>query len=349
MNPGMKCRIWFSLLIFLILPIITGCNEKSTKDKVESKINDRTLSNKPNQEESKSEEERKIALLVSKDFGSTWEDAGQGLPNDLQVSFLEKMGNEIVVASDNKGIFISYDHNAKWKQIGENLPNQKINALHIFYQSIYVGVYNEGIYHTSDKGLSWQSLNFDLPNRNVQAVWAGNHQLIVGTDDGIFKKAIGKKNWKPTSITDQVLSLYGYDGKLIAGTSLGTAISHDVGDSWSWIRKKGAVHYTHHIGQRIIELALNGDLAYSDDWGQTWRLAEYEPRKGSYIYEIAEVGSYQLLSNNYGIHRSKDNGKNWEHIYHTESMGFFDLLVIGDHIYGGTRSWDEYRKRRLNN
>ena len=105
------------------------------------------------------------------------------------------------------------------------------------------------------------------------------------------------------------------------------------------------MHYTHNIGQRIIELVLNGDLAYSDDWGANWMQMEYEPRAGSYVYEIMEVGDYQLISNNYGIHQSKDKGLTWEHIFQTESMAFFDLVSIGELVYGGTRQWDEYRKR----
>ena len=133
---------------------------------------------------------------------------------------------------------------------------------------------------------------------------------------------------------------------MVAGTSQGTTISKNNGNHWEWIRKEGSVHYTHNIGKRIIELALNGDVVYSDDWGENWNPTQYEPRKGSYVYEIIECGEYQLMSNNYGIHRSSDNGKTWEHIFQTESMAFFDLISIGDKIYGGTRGWDEYRKRK---
>ena len=93
---------------------------------------------------------------------------------------------------------------------------------------------------------------------------------------------------------------------------------------------------------------MNGDLVYSDDWGENWNQIHYEPRKGSYIYEIIEAGKYQLITNNYGIHRSNDNGKTWEHIFKTETMAFFDLITIGEKIYGGTRVWDEYRKRKNN-
>ena len=133
---------------------------------------------------------------------------------------------------------------------------------------------------------------------------------------------------------------------LVAGTSQGTMLSKNKGKHWKWIRKEGAVHYTHHIGKRVVELNLNGDVVYTDDWGENWTQTQYEPRRGSYVYEIIECGDYQLMSNNYGIHRSNDNGKTWEHIFKTESMAFFDLISIGDKIYGGTRVWDEYRKRK---
>jgi photosystem II stability/assembly factor-like uncharacterized protein len=283
--------------------------------------------------------------LVSSDFGKTWESATENLPEDIQVSFIEQKGSEMVLASDNKGIFISSENKSKWNSIGDKLPDTKINALLVSGEIIYAGVYRQGIYKTTNEGKTWKSLNYNLQNLNVQSILKLDEQLLIGTDEGVFILDDNTKLWKETNLKSQVLSIYEYDGKLVAGTSQGTSISINKGNHWEWIRKEGSVHYTHNIGQRIIELVLNGDVVYSDDWGENWNQTQYEPRKGSYVYEIIESKEYQLISNNYGIHRSSDKGKTWEHIFKTESIAFFDLISIGDKIYGGKRVWDEYRKR----
>ncbi len=329
-----------STLILLLILVQIGCTNQATTKEVlpeESTVSPLAVH--------KDDVDTRSPLLVSNDFGQTWNNASQGLPSEIQVSFMERKGNEMVIATDNAALFISSENRSQWNQIGKDLPNKKINALHISGETIFVGVYRKGIYKSIDNGVSWKSLNFDLSNLSVQTIWAFEGQLFVGTDEGISKYLEKERSWKTLSITAQVLSIYSNEGKLVAGTSRGTAISFDKGESWNWIRKEGAVHYTHHVGKRIVELGLNGDLYFSDDWGNNWIASQYQPRAGSYIYELVKIGSHYIMSNNYGIHRSSNEGKNWNLIYASESMGFFDLLVIDNKIYGGTRTWDEYRKR----
>lgn len=284
-------------------------------------------------------------ILISRNFGQSWEPIEAGLPKDIQVSFMELKGQEIVLASDNRGVYISKENRSQWHWIGEGLPNPKINALYVSGETIYIGVYKNGIYQSLDAGISWEALHYNLPDLNVQSIYRAEDHLLVGTDAGIFRLRKEEIKWEPTNTHAQVLSIYEFDNKMIAGSSQGTMISHNKGKSWEWIRKKGAVHYTRNIGRRIVELQLNGDLIYSDDWGESWKEMSYEPRKGSYVYEIVKIDNYEIISNNYGIHRSATDGQSWELIFPTESLVFFDFLVVGSDIYGGTRSWDEYRKR----
>lgn len=93
----------------------------------------------------------------------------------------------------------------------------------------------------------------------------------------------------------------------------------------------------------IVAMNISGDLFTSDDWGKSWRLDNYFPHTGSYVYETVKVDQYFVLSNNYGIHRSNDAGKTWENIYKTEELVFLDLIVFGNTIYGGTAGWGERR------
>ena len=293
----------------------------------------------------KSNTKNSIPLLVSDDFGKSWKSISENLPDDIQVSFIEETNGELVLASDNEGIFLSTEDKSKWKSIGAKLPYKKINALHIYRDVIYAGVYQRGIFQTKDEGQTWESLNFDLEDVRVQSILHLDDYLIIGCDDGIFILDEKTNSWIATNVKTQILSIYEYEENLIAGTSQGTLISKDKGKHWEWIRKEGAVHYTRNIGKRIVELALIGDVVYSDNWGESWTQTQYGPREASYVYDIVECGSYQILSNNYGIHRSDDSGETWKHIFKTESMAFFDFICIDDKIYGGTRTWDENRRK----
>ncbi len=344
-KPGTKMKV-IRLLFFIFSMIqLLSCTSQVPPAKISTEQSEDITSLNALLYDNGLDRPNRSPLLLSKDFGKTWEDVSFDLPDEVQVSFLEQFGDEIILATDNMGIFFSSNNRTKWTQIGASLPNQKINALYLAENTIYAGVYRSGIFKSEDEGKTWKSINFNLPNLNVQAICNLDRQLLVGTDAGIFILPTNKQVWKASSVLNQVVSLYEYNGILVAGTSQGTVISKDSGHHWSWIREEGAVHYTHNIGERIIELVLNGDLYYSDDWGANWKEIAYEPREGSYVYEIVKAGTYLLMSNNYGIHRSADDGEHWELIYKTESMAFFDFLVIDNEVYGGTRAWDEYRKR----
>ncbi|MEM6723350.1 MAG: hypothetical protein AAF598_04885 [Bacteroidota bacterium] len=284
-------------------------------------------------------------LLLSTDSGKSWQDAAPSLPENIQASFIVKIDKELLLASDNLGVFISSGNKAKWTAINEGLPNLKINALLVVENTIYAGVYRKGIYQWSNQENAWTSINTNLPDLKVQCLHQTDNHLLAGTDSGVFKLDPTSKTWFSTDLKAQVLSIYESHGKLIAGTSQGTALSTDKGANWRWIRQEGAVHYTLLNNTRIIELAINGDLVYSDDWGSTWRQIDYGPNGDSYVYDLVELEDRQFLSNNYGIHVSTNQGEQWELTFPTERMAFFDLLVEGSVLYGSTRAWDEFRGR----
>lgn len=285
-------------------------------------------------------------LYLSNDFGTTWRAASYNLPKDIQVSFIEKKGNELVIATDNKGIFLSEKNKTDWTNISEGLPNNKINALHITENAILAGVYQKGIYETTNNGKTWKSLNYNLPNLRVQSIIKRKKYILVGTDEGIFKLKQNEKNWIKVSEGVQILSFDYSNGKYIAGTMLGTLLSEDDGATWKWIHQKGTIHYTHWVAGSIVEMYISGDVFISRDNGNSWNFINYEPRKAAYVYEIVKLENYWMMSNNYGIHRSEDEGETWELIYPTEQVGFFDFFEENNIIYGGTRDWDEFRKRK---
>jgi len=284
-------------------------------------------------------------IYSSSDNGKTWNTAITGLPNDTKASFFEKKGNEIVLGTENKGLFITENDRKKWKDIGEKLPSKRINALHISGEEIYAGLYNQGIFVTKNDGDLWQSLNKGLPNLKVQGILKIKDEILAGTDDGIYKTKDNLINWKSKHSGLQILSLQEINGQIIAGTSKGILLSNDNGETWETIHNEGAIHYTSVFGEKIFALYMSGDVFMSEDFGATWVEFDYTPRQSAYIYELVGTNEYLIMNNSYGVFQSIDNGQNWKHIFNEERFVFFDFVVFDNIIYGGTRPSNEYRNR----
>lgn len=277
-------------------------------------------------------------LYQSLDYGATWEAVGQNLPSELQASFLAKFGNQLLLATDNAGLFLSDTAKKDWQQIGEGLPNSKINALHVIDNRILLGVYQAGIYESTDKGNTWTSLNFDLPDLSVHAIHEVEGRLIVGTDTGIFYLESDSKHWKTTLVSVQVTSMNMEKGKLLAGTQKGVGLSEDKGKTWRWMEQSGSTHNTTILNSTIVAMYISGTLLMSNDWGETWTEIFYMPREGSYLYEAVQLDRFCLMSNNHGVFRATDVLGVWQLLAPTPNMVFFDVLVDGHALYACTRS-----------
>ena len=283
------------------------------------------------------------ALYVSTDFGLSWTPAGGNLPDDATVEVMEKKGGQLVLGTENYGLFIGHPDNPVWKRAGQDLPNQKITALHVADQEMYVGVYESGIFVSRDDGASWQSLNHNLTDLSVRSILKIGDELLVGTNTGLFRSEQGQTRWKKIFVEGQVTSLKAGAGKIAGGTNRGIILSEDEGRSWRWILKKGAVHNIAILEDQLISMDISGDLRFFRDKGNYWETINYFPRQYSYIYEMARAGDYLIFSNNYGVHRSEDGGKHWELVFPNEETVFYDFQVEGQTIYAGTRGWNERR------
>ena len=103
-----------------------------------------------------------------------------------------------------------------------------------------------------------------------------------------------------------------------------------------------ALAATQAIQEHLIAMYISSDLYISPDWGVTWIKANYAPTANSYIYDVVGNEQSWLMSNNYGIHRSTDQGRNWELIFRETEWIHFDLEQEGSTIYGGIRNFKGY-------
>ena len=283
------------------------------------------------------DQDQRSVLYRSTDQGKTWAPFGEGLPSTIQASFLANYENELLLATDNEGLFIS-EGRSRWRKLSSlSIIGEKVNAIHVHQGIIYLGMYNKGIFVSRNKGETWENWTYNLGDLKVQAICFYDDQLFVGTDSAIEKFNLDNKTWETLFSGVQVVSLETTSDKMIAGTSRGTLLSIDSGSNWDWIHQQGAVHYTRLVQDRIVEFSISGPVYISDNWGKSWLKAEYAPWQRSYVYEMAAVENAWILSNNYGVHKSWDHGKTWDLIFPNKKFFFFDLLVSEDMIIAGTR------------
>ena len=113
-------------------------------------------------------------------YGGDWINIGWDLPANIEASFLATLGDELVLATDNAGLFLSSNNKTRWRQIGRDLPGKKINALLVDGNTIYVGVYQKGVFKGDASDLLWESLNYNLTDLLVQSLAIYGNDLFVG-------------------------------------------------------------------------------------------------------------------------------------------------------------------------
>jgi photosystem II stability/assembly factor-like uncharacterized protein len=312
----------------LLLTVLFGCNNPDDIILKTSSAPTRTISNSS-----------KNILYQSDDLGLNWKAIPSNLPTAVQSFIIKPFGKQLLLSTENQGLYLSDQEKTAWQRIGHMLPNPKINAIDIKGNTIVVSVFQSGVYLSTNGGQLWQSLNQGLTDLNVMCVLFDEESLLVGTDSGIFKFDLVDNIWQKVFEHNQIVSLNKANGKIIAGSTGGILMSEDNGINWNWIHQKGAIHNTAILNDRIFGMYISNDLYVSDDWGKNWTLAAYNPKEGSYIYDVTYKDPYYFACNNHGIHRSADHGKTWEFIHPKKEFLFFDFAVDGDIIFASTRDF----------
>jgi len=322
----------FSILIALALFICCSCKqhavEKSeaivsaSKDSLSGQSHDSIPS---------------VAVYSSADFGLSWQPMVTGLPNNLQPTCIEKLGQELILATANEGLFITENNRTAWKNIGSGLATKKINTLYINGDEVYIGLFHEGVTMWKLKSSYWNSYNNNLPNRNVLAIVKVKDELVIGTDMGIFKSSGHIQTWMGKHIGEQAVSLQAKGDTIFAGTVKGVLMSKDGGENWMYVHKGGVIHAITIVDNMIYAFYTSGDVVMSNNWGSRWEEINYTPREQSYIQNMIQVDDNFLMCNKYGVLRSKNGGMAWKLIYPTEGFEMVDFTEEEHVVFGAAR------------
>jgi photosystem II stability/assembly factor-like uncharacterized protein len=326
--------IWKSILL---LACCSSLFLSNCRPRTESTIPDTSLSFRDSVALAPADTVPRHAVYTSADYGLSWQPFSDGLPDQLEATCLTHIGPELVLATENGGLFMTTDHRKTWKDISNGLATKNINTLYVSGDEIYIGLHGEGITMWKLKSPYWNSFNNNLSNHNVLAIVKLKEELVIGTEMGIFKSSGHIGTWTGKYIGEPISSLAVKGDTLFAGTVSGILRSRDGGESWKNIYKGGAVHTLRIIGNRLYVLYEKGDLITSDNFGYTWTTLPYAPNPHATLFSLIETDDNYLMSNPGGIFRSKNGGQDWTLIYPDQHEWFADLTAVDHLVFGATR------------
>lgn len=220
-------------------------------------------------------------IFRSLDGGAHWQRANAGLQN-LSIRSLSVDGDGVLYAGTGEGVSYSKDDGARWSLLQEGMTDNRIHSfvvnekgdlyagtggglfrgriqtpwkplhqgllvspirtLDYGQEGVTVGTDGKGIF--IDRQNNWAPDNVGLVNLSVRAMARGKIFLYILTDDGIYRRQLGRHEWDAVegSLPSKPISI-GIDeaDRVYVGTEAGLFFSSDHGKEWRPIEAVGAI------------------------------------------------------------------------------------------------------------
>ena len=270
----------------------------------------------------------------------------------LQMPMAARGGTLYVVAADN--IFTSIDNGETWQVFCARPKGFPIEFVIMDATDgdtsrsgivMYLALQDKGVFRSTDAGTQWDLLEAGLAGESITAVAAIGNKVFAGTNNGIYR--LDSDIWQhlPTSPSEPVYWMTGFENSLYVGT--GPDLSY-----WRWIEP--SQKSTTDIPFDSNEDRLGG-IFHSTDFGASWtqimdenESALVNPEIG--ITVLANIGEIRLpqgivamdkrtfyRAGASGIHRTTDGGQSW-HLFTNgiRETGIEHLVAVNNNIYGYT-------------
>ena len=256
-------------------------------------------------------------LYRSDDLGLSWDLVSSGLPEDARVMHLEAQGNNLLIATENYGIYTGHTKATQWFPVGYMpfVSYERITGFYAEGQDLYATLYDGGFFKVTDIGniwIPWMPMDSHLKDKTIRTVLQSKNKLFVGTDTGVFSTTDMGKTWKKVFDKGQVTSLVEQNGVLFGGTYRGLIRSRDQGATWEWVLEAGMVRTTAVLKDRIVVLGQFGEISTSRDAGKSWQRMNKGLPQDDGVHDLVGVQGVLICSHKKGLYRSTDGGANWE-------------------------------------
>ena len=146
-------------------------------------------------------------LFRSDDWGASWSSAADGLSNQPATALLVIKGSpEVLYAIVRGGIRASVDGARTWASRGAGISPANVDAITAGakHPARLWAAGGDRVFRSDDSGASWQGFGQRLPepNTTVHGIVAGEEEVVVTTDRGLYRSADGGKGW--VLITDNL-------------------------------------------------------------------------------------------------------------------------------------------------
>ena len=211
---------------------------------------------------------------------------------------------------------------------------------------MYLALQGEGVFRSTDAGVQWDLLAAGLAGESITAVAAISNKVFAGTSNGIYRLDSGIWRHLPTSPSEPVYWMTGFENSLYVGT--GPDLSH-----WGWIElsqkpttdpafdsnavRSGGIFHSTDFGASWTQITLeNGSDLVNPEIGISVSAGTGEIRLPQGIVAMDKRTFYRAGPS--GIHRTTDGGQSW-HLFTNgiRETAIEYLVAVNNSIYGYTR------------
>ena len=165
---------------------------------------------------------------------NAWQHTPNFPPTTSNLDVVNVYQGQILVGSQNDGLFMSADQGKTWSKHNAGLENSSIRSISVFGNTLLLGT-NAGLYSWDEKQDKWQLL-FGNPTLHINGVAKLDSDLYIGTNQGIFKSKAPFTDWKTVLSGRSLHNLSANDHELYAMVYNELYVSTDKGLTWQSVQ-----------------------------------------------------------------------------------------------------------------
>lgn len=232
------------------------------------------------------------------DGGLTWESAGTGIGNEVDVHALKFDSKGRMFMATEPGVYVSMDSGRTWAVAKLNFMKSNLLSFDVVDSILFAGS-SEGIYLSRNGGRNWRLDSVSSPSKQVNSLLTVRNVLFAGSRAGLYTSADTGRTWVLSS----------------AGMPVDPLIRE-----------------LRVIGDSDIYALVSQDVYHSTDQGQSWSSVQGDLRDQQY-FGIARFEDTLYASTQYGIFRSVVGSGNWvDYSEGIEDSLFYDIRFVNGRL-----------------
>jgi len=199
------------------------------------------------------------------------------------------------------------------------------------HDSIATGI----VFKSIDGGETWSDVSEGLPQKfDPRAVFADNTELLLGSENGIFRKRTSPEStWKKDQfMNEKVLRIFKSSTSEFI-FSYETGIFQKIGNTGFWIP---ALYGLKDMFLMCVLETQNGDILVGTDKGMYKSIDKGKIWKKVFnheiVYSLVENDNIILGGTNVGLIRSTNNGEHWENVLNEDEPTFIVKYIQGNFV-----------------